>query len=58
MKNVPVIESFKNQIRNKNKNIPNDILENKINLLLNIKFYEMEYVENIMLKVSNFKSKD
>ena len=48
MKNAPIIELFRKEFIKKNKHLSKDVLENKVNLLINIKFFCMTYDKKIM----------
>lgn len=56
MKHVPKIEEFKKMFYNKNKNIPKSVLENEVNLIINIKFFNMIYHKNIMDKLKKYEN--
>lgn len=54
MYHVPKIEEFKKKFYSDNKNIPKKLLENELNLVINVKFFNMLYHENIMDKLKKY----
>jgi len=55
MKTVPVIELYKKEFFKNNKGLSKDELENIVNLLININFYDMVYDKKIMDHLKDLK---